>query len=123
MNLFDGLNENILDLKESLGSIANKIEKNSKQIKDQTQIKVEISKEQRNLNFLYKSLGELFYKIEKGDNERSEDKISNIMRDIDISLSRIEALNKKYEYIKSFDYSSNSYTSVDKKYLDINEKE
>lgn len=122
MNLFNDLNDNLSDFKENLDKIIQKIEKNSKQIKDQTQIKVEIGKVERELNSLYQKLGEKTYRLHKGEVENLM--MEEIVKEIDASISKLEGLKTRYEYIKSFeDRSEKLQVKEDKKYFNLDEKE
>ncbi|WP_036730248.1 hypothetical protein [Peptoniphilus mikwangii] len=88
MNLFDDFANNFSD-------VTKKIRENSKEIKRQTLIKIEIAKEERRLNKSYEELGREFYKINKRLSDGNSNYIDNIMDKIDISISKIEALKTK----------------------------
>ncbi|MBL7575779.1 hypothetical protein SAMN00017477_1550 [Peptoniphilus asaccharolyticus DSM 20463] len=118
--LFNDLSENVSDLKDNLQRIVSKIEKNSKQLKDQTQLRVELAKEENKLNSLYKKLGEQKYRVEKGYD--AEFAFEEIIEEIDMVLARVEAIKSKYEYVKSFSDSNSGTIIKEDKFLS-NEKE
>lgn len=109
MSLFDDLQENISDLKDNLKIASAKISKNSKEIKKQAKIKLELAKEERKLNDLYKDIGKEYYKMHKrlGDSENTP--ISNYLREVDISIAKIEALKTKTDNFSSYYNESDDY--------------
>lgn len=116
--LFNDFNDNVSDLKDNLQRIISKIEKNSRQIKDQTQLKVELVKEESKLSAQYRKLGEYVFKLKKENVEVDLDFEENTIAEIDRLLARIEAIKSKYEYIKSFSNFKSDEVREENKYID-----
>lgn len=91
MSFFDNLQENIDDLKYSFSDFTRKVAEDSSQIKKIAKLKYEIAMEQKNLNELYRALGEHTFQVSKGmtcGNFSVEGHIAKIER----SIARLESL-------------------------------
>lgn len=92
MSLFDNLNDNIGDLKDNIKLAGEKISQNSKEIARVAKIKLEIAKEEKNLNEMYKAIGKYYYDLHKGIENSESDPMSGYIAGIDKSVARIESL-------------------------------
>ncbi|CDZ74601.1 Hypothetical protein ING2D1G_0417 [Peptoniphilus sp. ING2-D1G] len=96
MNQFDDIAEDLKNIKDNLSKISNIIKENTNEIKFQTQVRFEISKETRKLQKLYEDLGQQVYDLLKKDGLKDYD-FSEYVKKIDISIARIESLKTKLE--------------------------
>ncbi|MDO5041196.1 MAG: hypothetical protein Q4D95_03800 [Peptoniphilus sp.] len=102
MNQFDDIAGDLRDIKDKLSKITSVIKDNTKEIKFQTQVRFEITKETGKLQKTYENLGKKVYDLLKED--RLEDcDLSEYTRQIDISIARIESLKTKLEGQSNYD--------------------
>lgn len=109
MSLFDELQDNISDLKDNLKIASAKISENSKEIKKQAKIKLELAKEEKKLNDLYRKIGKEYYEIHKRLGDSEDTPISNYLKEIDMSIAKIEALKTKTDDFTSYSKESDDY--------------
>lgn len=91
MSFFDHLQENMDDLKYSLSDLTRKMAQDSSQLKKMAKLKYEITMEQRNLNELYRTLGEYFFQANKGMDSGNFSTESHFAK-IEMSIARLESL-------------------------------
>ena len=92
MSLIDDLNNNLGDLRDNLKLAGEKLSQNSKEIARVAKIKVEIAKEEKTLNEMYKAIGKYYYDLHKGIENQGEDPMAVYVANIDRSIARIESL-------------------------------
>ncbi len=102
MNQFDDIAEDIRDIKDKINKITSVIKDNTKEIKFQTQVRFEISKETRKLQKAYEDLGKQVYDLLKKDEIKNCD-FGEYTRQIDISIAKIESLKTKLEGQSNYD--------------------
>lgn len=95
MSLLDNLSENLDSLRENVGEVAKKIQFNSKELKEQTLLRLEISKEERKLSDLYRNIGEAFYSEHNKLSNYTNSYIEDEILEIDRVVAKIEALKIK----------------------------
>lgn len=108
MSLLDELQGNLTDLKENIKVASKKITENSKEIKRQASLKLEIAKEERNLSDLYNRLGKEYYNILKSYSQIDEILIENYIKEIDASLAKIEGLKLKFDNFSGYTSTTES---------------
>ncbi|RVU55112.1 hypothetical protein [Anaerosphaera multitolerans] len=97
MSLLDNFSGNLDDLKSTVKDFTELIKNNSKELKEQTAIRLEISKEERKLASMYRDIGETFYKEHNKLSNHSNDYIESKIGEIDIVVAKIESLKMKLE--------------------------
>lgn len=90
MSFLDNFQTNLDEIRNNLNIITKRLSQNTREIRDIAKIKLDIIKEKKNLNSLYKELGTHHYKLYKNlETTLNED---NQIVKIDISLARIKSL-------------------------------
>ena len=82
MSFLDNFQTNLDEIRNNLNIITKRLSQNTREIRDIAKIKLEIIKEKKNLNSLYKELGTHHYKLYKN--------LETTLNDI--SLARIKSL-------------------------------
>ena len=111
MSLFNDFLDNLKDLRENLDLVSKKLKDNSKQIQSQAKIKFEIASEKRSLEKIYQALGKEVYDSKK-DNNNDQIDFEEYIKQIDISIARLESLKIKLDdFNNSVNYpDNNQYT-------------
>lgn len=109
MSLIDELSDNISDIKDSLKVASKIISKNSKELTRQAKLKLEILKEEKRLNDLYRHIGREYYEIHKRLGDDSKTSMSEYIREIDKSIAKIEALKLNVDINSSYNTTFNDY--------------
>lgn len=120
MSLLDELQGNLSDIKDNLKVASKKITENSKEIKRQAALKLEIAKEERNLSELYKKIGKEYYEIHKSLGDESETPMFEYLKNIDVTVAKIEALKLKFENFSGYTTTTDSSYTVNTE-IDRNE--
>ena len=126
MSLIDELSDNISDLKDNLKVASKIISKNSKEIKRQAKLKLEIAKEEKRLNDLYKHIGKEYYQVHKRLGDDSKTPMHDYISEIDRTLAKIEALKLNSDisgYSSDFESHGTDWSSGDIRIDDNDKKE
>ena len=123
MSLFDDLTNNMEDFKVAFNKLSNNIKSNSKEIKKQTKLRLEIYKLSKEIDKIYINLGRIFYNIRQGGNY-SEDYINNIISELDEKNSHLQSLKLQMDSI-DIDFTKEEFieTKRDEEYIYIDEKD
>ena len=70
---------------------------------------MELAKEEKKLNDLYRKIGKEYYEIHKRLGDSEDTPISNYLKEIDMSIAKIEALKTKTDDFTSYSKESDDY--------------
>lgn len=91
LSFLDNLQENLDDIKIAVSGLSRKVMEDTSQLRRVAKIRIDIARETKNLNDLYKSLGEYYFKLNKGI-ESQNFELEKYIEKIETTIARIESL-------------------------------